>query len=369
MARHTLPGMGLTGAYDTGDDGWTAEMNDNLMKLSVASQLVVESMTTALPGSPTNGLIYIVPTAGGNQWKIAVRDAGAWVYLTPITGWIAYVKDADKQVRWTGSAWADLVSGGSVGVRDEGSTIVAAAAALNFEGAGVTVTDTGSGVAKVTISGGASGGSANALEAPFTPPPAAATWGQQNFHSTNTFLEDFSQPVSGLRLREAIVAYGNTNAIRYALRPIPGAAWRATARLRRHTRLTSWHGFGLAVRDSANGRSVLSGFIHETQSGIGSLQMTNDNSYASVFNFGGSQYPWRNDFWIRLEYNGTDCLFYISLDGVYWSLAKKHAGTALWGFLTNPATHVGFGYNSNNAGGADIPNEVDLLSWNLVALP
>jgi len=53
-----------------------------------------------------------------------------------------------------------VVSNGTSALRveDEGTTIVAAATAMNFAGAGVTVTDAGSGEALVTIPGGGGGG-------------------------------------------------------------------------------------------------------------------------------------------------------------------------------------------------------------------
>jgi hypothetical protein len=63
-----------------------------------------------------------------------------------------------SQQRWvTGSPTSFGVgpgSGTSVAVKDEGSTVVATASALNFVGAGVSATDGGSGVATVTIPGG-----------------------------------------------------------------------------------------------------------------------------------------------------------------------------------------------------------------------
>jgi hypothetical protein len=52
--------------------------------------------------------------------------------------------------------------GGSLVIQDDASTIVAAASTINFTGAGVSVTDSGSGVAQVAIAGGGSGGGASA---------------------------------------------------------------------------------------------------------------------------------------------------------------------------------------------------------------
>jgi len=365
MTRRSLPGLGLTGGYGSGDGGWTDEMNTNLLTMSAVAQLTVESMTTTLPGSPTDGTLYIVPTAGANQWKVAVRDNGAWVYLTPKVGWEAWVKDVSKRVRWSGSAWNDAVVG-AVSAKDEGSTVIATLTGLNFIGSGVTVSDAGGGVADVTIDGGGGGGGSGS-EGAFTAPPIASTWTQQNFDATKTHLDDFTDPVAGVRLREDVYEYGNTNLLRAALKPIPDTTWDVRARMRRHTRMTSWNAFGLVVRDAASGRSSIIGFTFESL-GIGTVNFSNDTTFSAQVSLGGNQYPWRSDFWLRLVYDGTDCIFYTSLDGVYWAVAKRWAATALFGFLTNPATHVGFGYNANNAGGGDLGNELDLLSWQLVSL-
>lgn len=105
---HTLPGIGLTGGYDLGAHGWRNSMNFNLLATSALAQLTVESMTTALPGSPVDGKIYINPTIGADQWKIAVRDDGAWTMLAPMVGWRAWVVDEANEVVWNGTAWRTL---------------------------------------------------------------------------------------------------------------------------------------------------------------------------------------------------------------------------------------------------------------------
>lgn len=106
MSSHTLPGLGLAGGRSAGESGWADEMNLNLLKLSAVAQLSVKSRATALPVSPSNGDIYIVPSGDAtNPNKVAVRDAGAWTYLTPAEGWLAWVQDEDGQVVWNGSTW------------------------------------------------------------------------------------------------------------------------------------------------------------------------------------------------------------------------------------------------------------------------
>jgi hypothetical protein len=101
MASHTLPGLGLSGGYSAGDDGWTAEMNLNLLLLSALST-GVKSRVTALPGSPANGDIYIVPSPDN---RVAIRDGGAWTYLTPPSGLRLWVTDESALVAWNGTAW------------------------------------------------------------------------------------------------------------------------------------------------------------------------------------------------------------------------------------------------------------------------
>lgn len=119
MAKRTLPGLGLTGFWPLGQDGWNDENDANLRLLSAVVQGAVLSRTTALPGSPTNGNIYIVPS-GGDANKIAVRDDGAWVYLTPAAGWRVWVADDAKFAYFDGSTWEDEASGGGGG----GSTTI-----------------------------------------------------------------------------------------------------------------------------------------------------------------------------------------------------------------------------------------------------
>lgn len=113
MPSRTLPGLGLAGFWALGEDGWNTGTDQNWLKLSALVQLSVLSRVTALPGSPTNGDIYIVPdAAGADAKKIAVRDNGAWVYIVPLEGWRAWVKDTDELVVFDGSSWVVFESGG-----------------------------------------------------------------------------------------------------------------------------------------------------------------------------------------------------------------------------------------------------------------
>jgi hypothetical protein len=116
MAPRTLPGLGLSGFWDLGEDNWKDANDVNLRLLSALVQASVISATTALPGSPTDGDIYIIPS-GGDAGKIAIRDLGAWVNVTPTEGFLVWVEDTDKYIRYDGAAWGDLTTGG------DGSTV------------------------------------------------------------------------------------------------------------------------------------------------------------------------------------------------------------------------------------------------------
>jgi hypothetical protein len=112
MAERTLPGLGLTGFWDLGYNGWNTANDINLRLLSALVQPRVISRTTALPGSPTDGDIYIVPSdAGSNPNEIAIRDNGAWVYIVPAEGFTAYVADANENVQFNGTDWVGLTAG------------------------------------------------------------------------------------------------------------------------------------------------------------------------------------------------------------------------------------------------------------------
>lgn len=106
MASRTLPGIGLNGFWTLGEDGWKTGADENWRKLSALTQLTVKSAVTALPGSPTNGDIYIVPS-GGEANNIAVRDNGSWVYFTPTEGWKAWAQDENATYVFNGTSWVN----------------------------------------------------------------------------------------------------------------------------------------------------------------------------------------------------------------------------------------------------------------------
>lgn len=119
MPARTLPNLGLTGFFDLGEEGWDDEMSLNLLTLSVLTQGRVLSKVAAEPGSPDDGDVHILDETHATQAnKVAIRDAGAWVYVTPFSGWLLYNVAADYYEKFDGAAWAELEMSGSGGVSD-----------------------------------------------------------------------------------------------------------------------------------------------------------------------------------------------------------------------------------------------------------
>lgn len=104
-----LPGLGLYGFWTLGSNGWNDQNDSNIRVISALLQGRVKSYTTSLPGTPTTGDIYIVPTGDTNAEDIAIWDgesgSEAWVYVTPQAGWLMYVIDAATYYRFDGTNW------------------------------------------------------------------------------------------------------------------------------------------------------------------------------------------------------------------------------------------------------------------------
>jgi len=93
-------------------------VNEALIRLDALVQLRLQSLKLSAPplGVP-DGLAWGVPVGGAGEWegqdgRIALRDNGGWVFVTPLTGWRAFVVDAGTDMRWTGGGWTMV--GGAV---------------------------------------------------------------------------------------------------------------------------------------------------------------------------------------------------------------------------------------------------------------
>lgn len=134
--ERTLPGLGLTGDWDEGSSGWKPGMDLNLLKLSVLTQLTVLGRVASVPGSPTEGMVYIV-TAGAEAGNIAVYDEGEWVYIEPSAGWQAYDQETEEHLIFK-LAWEVLVveggGGGDPGGGDGGEPVTYHGARILLDG-------------------------------------------------------------------------------------------------------------------------------------------------------------------------------------------------------------------------------------------
>lgn len=124
MTAAALPNIGLIAGYTDGEDGWGVPMNANLRVLDALIQLrVIDKDLTAPPGSPVPNAAYIVAPSSTGAWagqenKIAIWATGddlttfAWLFVTPKSGWRAWMIDEAAEYRYAGSAWALVPTGG-----------------------------------------------------------------------------------------------------------------------------------------------------------------------------------------------------------------------------------------------------------------
>ncbi len=119
MPARTLPNLGLQAFFDIGEDGWDDEMSSNLLKLSVLTQGGVIDKVSADPVAPVDGDVYIFDeTHPTNANAVAIRDAGAWVYVTPAEGWLLYNRAANGFTTFDGVTWGVLNTGGGGGIAE-----------------------------------------------------------------------------------------------------------------------------------------------------------------------------------------------------------------------------------------------------------
>lgn len=86
-------------------------VNEALVRLDAACQLVMKSVSTATPpGLASEGDVYGVPPGGVNAWdlkdgQVAIYTNGGWVYLTPKAGWRGWVEDTGASALFDGTSW------------------------------------------------------------------------------------------------------------------------------------------------------------------------------------------------------------------------------------------------------------------------
>lgn len=90
--------------------------NDNSLRHQILNGLVISATTTAQPGSPAEGAIYIIPaSATGAVWStltvgdLVIYSSGTWYAFAPVEG--ITVNLAGSSVSWDGAAYVAASAG------------------------------------------------------------------------------------------------------------------------------------------------------------------------------------------------------------------------------------------------------------------
>ena len=87
--------------------------NEAIRTLDALVQLaVIDRDLAAPPVSPADGDRYIVAAGASDAWAgrehwVAAWQDGAWAFLAPRAGWLAFVADETRLVAFDGAAWVD----------------------------------------------------------------------------------------------------------------------------------------------------------------------------------------------------------------------------------------------------------------------
>lgn len=91
---------------------------------------VIDKDLTAPPGGESEGDIYIVGGSATGAWAgqdddLAIYQDGAWVFVTPLSGWIAWVNDETTFYVYNSGSWQSLagILGGSSYLPLSGGTL------------------------------------------------------------------------------------------------------------------------------------------------------------------------------------------------------------------------------------------------------
>lgn len=108
-----LPGLGITGGWAAGENGWADGVNANWLAISVYTQARALNIVDTLPTSPTQGDVYLLSEAAtAKAGSVAAYDNSAWSYFTPQTGFEFYVASKSAVYRYNGTTWTAASSGG-----------------------------------------------------------------------------------------------------------------------------------------------------------------------------------------------------------------------------------------------------------------
>lgn len=114
MPGTTGPNLGLTWGWAPHEDGWgVGGFNPGFAVLDTMVQLSVIARTDTPPGSPTNGVRYVVGDTPTGAWvghanQVAAyltTGAAGWQFYGPKIGWRAWVEGTSSYIRFTSTGW------------------------------------------------------------------------------------------------------------------------------------------------------------------------------------------------------------------------------------------------------------------------
>lgn len=114
-------------------------VNEALARIDALLHPVVEAQLNAAPTTPIDGQAWLVGTAPTGEWsghegKIASRQAGQWIYASPVIGMQVFDKAANKQATydgtWKRAAQVSAPTGGTTVDAQARTAITALIAAL-----------------------------------------------------------------------------------------------------------------------------------------------------------------------------------------------------------------------------------------------
>lgn len=327
MAERTLPGLGLKGYWPEGTDHWGDDNDINLRLLSAVVQCSVLDVVAAEPGSPADDDMYLL-SGTANVNKIAIHDNGAWVYLTPVAGWLIYDQDSAAYLSFSGSAWAPWTGGGGGSSLPIGGTtaqVLAKASGADFD------------VAWVDPSGGGGGGGAPWY---FSPPFAADF--TSNYTSAGTAISATDDSDAGLIIDASGIST-NAEALVYVAPP-PGVDWTVTAHIICDTMPYDYFSSGLFLYEAATHKMIQIGFGNN--GGLW-LDTVRSNTGGFVSRTAMVRVATMAMFF-RFHYNFSTSTFtsYYSVSGKQWTLFDTFTLTS---YFTAACDGVGLGATLNKA--------------------
>lgn len=105
--------------WQSGTNENSLPANDNALRMEAMSREVISKSTTAQPGSPSDGDVYIIPPAAtGAQWTtfgaydLAIYRGGTWYAWAPVVGVVVNINGSLEEFAGS-SGWASIGGGAS----------------------------------------------------------------------------------------------------------------------------------------------------------------------------------------------------------------------------------------------------------------